>query len=73
MKTLTCTCGKISSEYKEGSLGDIKAQTAFVPILTHTSEVRWLCSDCYAKAHELALAILEIVPDEHLYFPNLLK
>ena len=73
MKTLTCTCGKISSEYKEGNLGDIRAQTAFVPIFSNTGAIHWLCDDCYEKVHQLALEIHEIVKDDFLHFGSLLK
>lgn len=71
---LTCTCGKESVEALPGTtMGDISTQTNFRPVNSYTGDTIWLCSDCYKRANELALAILKIVKDEYLYFPNLLN
>ena len=73
MKTLTCTCGKISSSFDTNNVGEIRTQTAFFPLFSNTGGLNWLCGDCYEKVHQLALAIHEIVKDEFLHFGSLLK
>jgi len=71
---LTCTCGKESVEVNSSGItvGDISSRTKFIPILSYTGEVTWLCRDCYMRVHALSLEILKIVRDENLYFPSLL-
>ena len=72
-KGLICTCGKKSVEINSTNIGETSRLTGFLPVFSHASSVIWLCDECYKKAQTLALAILEIVKDEYLYFPSLLK
>ena len=72
-KILTCPCGLRSSEVNSSNMGGMHIQTNFMPIMSNSGHVTWLCSSCYERAHKLALELHEIVKDEHLFFLNLLR
>lgn len=74
--SVKCPCGKtfeLSDDVHRGMLWEARVQSGFIPVLTHEMKTIWLCPYCYDKAHAAALVIMDVVKDDSLYFPNLLR
>lgn len=69
-----CPCGTASKEIKKtNSVGDIVKKTGFAVVLTHVGIMIYLCPKCNKRAKGVAKELLNIVGNEHLYFPSLVK
>lgn len=55
------------------SVGTIVKNTGYSPVMSHAGDLHYLCVTCALKVKNLAKQINDIVKDENLYFPNLLR
>ena len=73
---MKCKCGyeieyeKTKSGY---SVGDVKKESGFNPILTAEGGIVWICDSCFDKVHQLAKEIFNIIDSEWVYISTLLR
>ena len=72
---MKCKCG-YEIEYekpKSGySVGVVKKESGFNPILTAEGGIVWICDSCFDKVHKLAKEIFNIIDSEWVYISTLL-
>ena len=75
---IMCPCGEVGKWRGKpfrntGSVGEATKKTGFTFMMIYGGDSLWLCPECADKVQKLAQGILEIVKNDGIYFPHLLK
>lgn len=74
---LKCPCGKVFKSKKtvgsSYSVGDVRKESGWYPVFISDGGLQWLCPGCAHRVEILATEIRDIIDDENIYFPGLLR
>ena len=72
---MKCKCGyeiKYERTKHNYSVGVVKKESGFNPILTADGDIVWICKFCFDKIHKLAKEIFNIIGKKWVYISTLL-
>lgn len=74
MEKIVCYHCKEDSGVKEtGNMGTDLGKSGYYHVFNFEMESFYFCEKCYAKLREHAKEIFKILPDDTVFFPDLLK
>lgn len=75
MPKVKCDCCNKETKYKGylSDLGEFVKQTGWHIVINHDTKAYRICPECYDKLSSHAKAIMDIIHDEYIFFPSLLR